>query len=293
MVKAIGRGDGADDNLRKRWLGSHQSRERLVRSLRLGERLERLLAVGFCRQIWGLFTDSRSQEAVETAEMYADGENCDDGLDEAADSAEQAAFAGETGWPTVAWPQTPEMVVIADEDGDRVYRRDPAIAPGDGRSWHADTLPVAAEAAAQWAVALDTVDACVYAAINAEEAAALAAATAGWEQQQTDELAETIYRATVSYHRHRQARLLAAVVGPGWEFKVDWFTDGTVALARHCYDHHGWSLMPVLADALEKAGCKEGALGRPPQPAVGVVPRLPDTGRVAPTAVTAAAALPL
>ncbi|MCE9560509.1 MAG: hypothetical protein K8U57_00500 [Planctomycetes bacterium] len=57
-----------------------------------------------------------------------------------------------------------------------------------------------------------------------------------------------------------QGQLLLAVVGPEWKFRPKWRTTEAVALAAHCYQNRDWSVMPILADALEEAGCSEPVL---------------------------------
>lgn len=67
----------------------------------------------------------------------------------------------------------------------------------------------------------------------------------------------------VRAERTRQGQLLAGIVGPGWHLAAEWRTDTTVPLARAIYDTHEFSAMPVLADALQDAGCDdEGWLAR-------------------------------
>ena len=55
--------------------------------------------------------------------------------------------------------------------------------------------------------------------------------------------------------RERQGRLLAAIVGPGYGLIPEWHTPDAVALARSCYETGDRSIMPVLADAPQDAGC--------------------------------------
>lgn len=54
----------------------------------------------------------------------------------------------------------------------------------------------------------------------------------------------------------RQVRLLLAIVGPGYGLLPEWHTADAVALARTCYETKDWSIMPILADALQDAGCE-------------------------------------
>lgn len=41
----------------------------------------------------------------------------------------------------------------------------------------------------------------------------------------------------------------------GWMFDPDWRTDTAVAIARQMYDTQDFGAMPILADALQDAGC--------------------------------------
>jgi hypothetical protein len=84
---------------------------------------------------------------------------------------------------------------------------------------------------------------------NAGRAADYAASTAGEGLAGGD-------RAGQRRVRERQGRLLAAIVGPGYELLPEWHTTNAVALARTCYEIKDWSIMPVLADALQDEGCE-------------------------------------
>ncbi len=84
---------------------------------------------------------------------------------------------------------------------------------------------------------------------RAGRAADYAAATAGGGLAGGD-------RAGQRQVRERQGRLLAAIVGPGYELLPAWHTLDAIALAKTCYETKDWSIMPVLADALQDAGCE-------------------------------------
>ncbi|HEY1188637.1 MAG TPA: hypothetical protein VGE74_13370 [Gemmata sp.] len=45
-------------------------------------------------------------------------------------------------------------------------------------------------------------------------------------------------------------------------FAAVWRTDNAVALARQMYSSRDFSAMPILADALQDAGCDSGAILR-------------------------------
>jgi hypothetical protein len=55
-----------------------------------------------------------------------------------------------------------------------------------------------------------------------------------------------------------QARLLRDIFGNLFHpasFSLSWLTDTVVSLARQMYESRDFSLMPILADALQDAGC--------------------------------------
>ena len=54
--------------------------------------------------------------------------------------------------------------------------------------------------------------------------------------------------------------LIASVAGDGSDFDVAWRTSTAVQLAGHIYSERDFNLMPILADALQDAGCDKDAL---------------------------------
>jgi hypothetical protein len=66
-------------------------------------------------------------------------------------------------------------------------------------------------------------------------------------------------RAPVGTERpQRYAELFAEVFGPeAVAFDPAWRTDTAVAIARAMYDSHEFGAMPILADALQDAGCED------------------------------------
>jgi len=51
--------------------------------------------------------------------------------------------------------------------------------------------------------------------------------------------------------------LIGSIVDPGWNFNARWRTTDSVALANEMYNSEDFSGMPILADALQEAGCAE------------------------------------
>ncbi len=206
-------------------------------ALKLTPRLYRLFAVACCRHplIDSLLTDPRSRTAVDVAEQYADGLCGDAVLRKARDDAWDARRQKWDLWRATA----------ADADATATAA---AAAAAD-----ATATATAAAATAATATAADAADAAAAAtatAADAADAAADATATAA-------DATATAARAAMREH---QGRLLVALVGPGWLFSAAWRTDTAVALARHVYDARDWGAVPVLADALEDAGCDQGEL---------------------------------
>ncbi len=57
-----------------------------------------------------------------------------------------------------------------------------------------------------------------------------------------------------------EGKLIVSVVGPGWQFNNCWKNEITIAIAQRLYETKDWSGMPILADALQEAGCNENFL---------------------------------
>ena len=71
-------------------------------------------------------------------------------------------------------------------------------------------------------------------------------------------LAEFGYRLTPPPERSIYGDLVHCVFGNPFRpapFSPAWRTDATIALARHMYESREFSAMPILADALQDAGC--------------------------------------
>ena len=70
--------------------------------------------------------------------------------------------------------------------------------------------------------------------------------------------------------REYQGGLLVSLVGPGWKFAPAWRTHTAVALASHIYEAREWGAMPILADALQDAGCEDVRVLEPLRDPAGV-----------------------
>src|SRR5262249_27889609 len=66
--------------------------------------------------------------------------------------------------------------------------------------------------------------------------------------------------AILGAHRFVLTMLLQCIVGPGPSRPLPprepaWLTPAVVAIARRAYDERDFSALPILADALQEAGC--------------------------------------
>jgi hypothetical protein len=228
---------------------------------RASERKLRLFAVACCRRIWPLLTDERSRSAVEIAERYADGLA---GALELQGAAEQARLVKDA--LDAAYHRL-------EQEHDTAYRRlersrrptFPAgalLIPGLLR---AGASSCAATAAAWCAESHDE--------FTRAEATAGAEITAGYagparEYETWDLLAAAgnldaeEWRAVEQREKMAQAALLREVFGnpvrPCAAVDGSWlaWNGGIVAkLAAAVYADRAFDRLPLLADALEDAGC--------------------------------------
>src|SRR5262245_17582805 len=190
------------------WLGSDDPLAMLqfVRtSYRVSDRKQRLLSVACCRQMWNLFTDERSRQAVEVAEQFADGIASKEGLVEAQRAARHAC--------------------------DEIF----------GLANNVDEYAIAAAAA-------------VFAAASSSDAAVHVVAAACQVGTFGDISKEEPSRARRSFLTGLTRDFFGNPFPP-ISFSPEWRTITTVALARLMYDSRDFGAMPILADALQDAGC--------------------------------------
>jgi hypothetical protein len=192
----------------------------LCDSGRLSERKARLFSVAVCRRLWPLLTDERSRQAVEVAERFADNQATSEELSVAAEEAR-----------------------------------------------HAVSEPAGAAFAA-WATAGGFTTAAAAAAWAAREAAEAAAGiphtptdSDPWQLTHPQEFAkkEGAWRA----ERCQQAALLRCIAGNPVRpvgMKGSWRASHLIALATGIYEERRWQDMPVFADALEEADCRDGVI---------------------------------
>ena len=212
------------------WLEAND-REAMLEYLRKrgGERKLRLFAVACCRRISHLLNDKLSSQAVEVGEQHADGLATDESLEDARGnssyaSAEAHRLATDSGWSANTW--------IANAAANAAHG-----VCGHRENWLYDSrffeTPI-------WA----------------------ARATAGPEVEHV--LSDAAQLQAFENEQAVQCQLLRDIFGPT-PFKVVeldrtvlvW-NNGTVAKMAHgIYDERAFDGLPVLADALEEAGCHD------------------------------------
>jgi hypothetical protein len=187
------------------------------------DRKARLFACACVRRVRRLLTDARSRRALEACEGYTEGRVTGEAL-RAAHLEAGAAFA-EAQWAA---------------EGDE--RTTPARA--------ALHLGVADDFSAAWSADWSAAAAGVAAREVGYEADPQT--TGDWEQY------NPAYLEGRAAEERAQAVLLRDIFGNPFRsvtFSPSWRTDTAVALARQMYDARDFSAMPILADALQDAGC--------------------------------------
>ena len=183
------------------------------------DRKLRLFACGCCRRVTHRMPDPRSRHAVEVTERFADGLATADELAAAHRAADAAAADADAGRRM----DSGERAAVAASHPDRMSERGPFL--------YADL-----------------------AAHHAASAASEHAELAGSNRRER----KRNWRREWAAERAGLATLLRDVFGNPFKpviFDPSWRTPTTMALARGVYESRDFSAMPVLADALEEAGC--------------------------------------
>jgi hypothetical protein len=200
-----------------------------------GRRRLRLFACFCCRRLWHLFADPQARQAVEVAERFADGQASLDELVAAGRSAGDAERSA--------------MNRIRELTG--------------GRSWPGP-LPASLEAAhhARAAAAAAVAAATTAKLAEAAERAALQCVIAAGVGRDRWDDGRPVQHAIEAM----QCDLLRDIFGnpfrpvaidPVW---LTWHGGVLVSMAQKMYDSREFSDMPILADALEEAGCTDADL---------------------------------
>ncbi len=195
----------------------------------------RLFSVACCRRIEHWLADPRLRPAVEVVERRADGQATESAVRNAQRLAQNAHGAAEA----------------------------PHLAAHAARGASAEARAALARATAvyyaAWAVRCCLADSPLAVADNAAHAAAAVVPHGAWGTQGW----ATAYRAASRRERQQQKRLLDDLFGNVFQpvrFDPSWRTPTAVALVLAAYRERRWEDLPVLADALEEAGCADAEL---------------------------------
>jgi hypothetical protein len=185
----------------------------------LSDRKMRLFAVACCRRIWEYLPAERDKTAVEVAERYADGTP-----------------------PTGVELREINELVTEDTVGCASYAAAYAGLPFTDTGILCEVIRAAGFAADYSARAMSEVIVTGWNAVNEE----------GTPTQVTQGVLE------IEKERTAQSTLLRDILGnPFRSLTLDpsWLTTHVIALAQAIYDDRAFDRMPILADALEEAGC--------------------------------------
>jgi len=217
--------------MEQEWLES-QDVQRMLHYLReqASDRKLRLFAVACCRRVEPCLVDRRSQNNVEVNELYADGVADGNELESACRAADQALYS-------------------IDKSSNYITQRDAAIA-----------------AYLLGAVLHATGNVTVVAKLTASVAGARARGAAYESNQLTAGLSraarhaaeEAAFQAGQSQERQIQVAFLRCLFGnPFRPVTVDppWLSSNVHSIAQGIYENRAFDRLPILADALEDAGC--------------------------------------
>ena len=185
-----------------------------------GERKLRLFACACCREAWNVFVPPFVIRMVTAVEAFADGSLGPRGLEHISTAAERAAEAA-------------AREAAHDDSG---YLAHVARAAFGAAHSHAATAAKVAHGASALAAA--------------DAPATIIDGPLGGRTGRTD------YEAELA----AQADLLRDIFGNPFrsvEFHLEWFTSDVLALARGIYADRAFDRMPILADALQDAGCDD------------------------------------
>ncbi len=192
---------------------------------RLSPRRQRLLAAAFCRAASHLFDHPTLNRAIDVIECYADGEGTAANLEEARQACR----------------------TVAQEEWEVYVRR---VDAGEGTTM----VDIWSEVA--WAIAFAATTPLPLVEVGGRVASAVVQECTGTS------LLAPIASPKFAAVTAQQSRVMRAVV---WEiagnlfrpvtFYPTWRTSTAVTLATQMYDRREFSAMPILADALQDAGC--------------------------------------
>ena len=245
----------------QQWRASTDAR-RMLSALpdTVSARQQRLFAAACCRRVWELLTDERSRRAVEVAERHADG------LADLQELAAARAAARTAAQARPLWERT-----LADTA---------ALRARQAAAWAASEWPARAAGAAARAAALAEAAATrlstrtrlvsAWGTSLANVPPDLAPATwkalslpAWWVIQAEETEARRTQAVRAATERRHQSNLLREIVGNPFrpsDYDATCLSPACRVIARAVHEDGSFDQLPILADALEEADCRDAEL---------------------------------
>lgn len=197
---------------------------------RLSERKRRLLAAAFCRAIVHLHDDSQLLKAVETAENFADGICTLQELEACRSTCREIAIRAYGEWEQ--WSESKPLEAL--------------------KCWLLHSVAWATSYLATTPVSVE--------AVNQKVAGIVIQARTGDSGVIQLQLSATppAHQSLTAHENQRFRELVWDLAGNLYNpvsFCAEWRTATTTALARGMYHARDYAAMPILADALQDAGC--------------------------------------
>jgi hypothetical protein len=215
----------------------------------VSERKLRLFAVASCVRVWNLFPDERSRNAIQIAELFADDRATGDNLREARAAAEEAQRA-------VPRPQRSGYCYWGNTSAEAALAcvATEAIPPADRPAPQHNYFTTAAGAAANAKAAHHLWS------IEEAEPLDLIPDDGSYDnaRDQREEEFQTLWDEIRRVEWAAQAELLREIFGNVFRsvaFSPEWRTDTAVSLGQQMYEARDFGALPILADALQDAGC--------------------------------------
>lgn len=202
----------------------------------VSKRKAALLACACCRRAWDLMRDDRTRKGVECAERRADGLATREELAKATAAVQQVRSI----------PPPPPLIALSG----RCRRWSFCANPGNEGIYC-----LVYHRFGGWEICFRS--AMGHAARAVAETAIVGAAAAHPEGEFSD-IADAVGAAAERAELQQQCLLVRDIFGNPFRpatFSPPWRTDTAVTLARRMYDSRDFSAMPILADALQDAGC--------------------------------------
>jgi hypothetical protein len=214
---------------------------------KVSDRKLRLFGCACCRKIWQFLTDERSRQAVEVGEGFADGETTLVELANARAAAESARAEANA---------TADNAMRGMNYGDFVYYTDlRATSFATGAAVECATDPA-------WGAATSVAENFIRTA-STQCVSNLEAVWWGWDDPNAAAEQATVERDARNALCALICEIFSKPFGPAPRADpclLAWNGGTILKLARTIYDERGFDRLPILADALEEAGCTNAGI---------------------------------